>query len=43
MRSEDEILLRVLHNIKDKYYSNSETYFDKVLEQIKNKTRITNE
>lgn len=37
MRSEEETLLKVLQNIKDKYYPKSETYFDKDLEQLKNK------
>ena len=37
MRNEDSTLLKVLQNIKDKYYPNSETYFDEVLEQLKNK------
>ena len=37
MRDEDEILLKVLQNIKDKYYQKSETYFDENLEQLKNK------
>ena len=37
MRDEDEILLKVLQNIKDKYYPKSETYFDETLEQLKNK------
>lgn len=35
MRSEDETLLKILQNIKDKYYQKSETYFDEILEQLK--------
>lgn len=37
MRSEEETLLKVLQNIKNKYYQKSETYFDKVLEELKKK------
>ena len=37
MRSEDETLLKVLQNIKDKYYKKSETYFDEVIQQLNEK------
>ena len=36
---EDEILLKVLQNIKDKYYQKSETYFDEFLKQLKKKVK----